>query len=224
VPPPRGEQESLDCVRCYAKVGPVDTPAVCHPPSPSAPTRTHLETLRRSRQPQCLDVTSVVRKSTSVPFVRTLTTPRTVLLPLSAALMRKRLETDDFELCCELPAGPQMQHFGPQWPGEAVVTFPMLLGLADEHGNVDLAYAVIDRENGEAVGQLGTKGPISADGVAEIGYGMNDAVRRRGLCTEAVGALVDELVSRPEVTKVVAETAVAPRTTICGKMAGHEPR
>jgi [ribosomal protein S5]-alanine N-acetyltransferase len=70
-------------------------------------------------------------------------------------------------------------------------------GMAGGDGEVDLTYAVIDRETGEAVGQVGTKGPVGGDGVVEIGYGMNEVVWGRGLGTEAVGALVDELLSRP---------------------------
>lgn len=136
-----------------------------------------------------------------------LVTERLVLLPLSAAVMAKRVETDDFEMVCVLPDGPRAVHFGPQWPGAMLGLYPGLVEAVGAEGVVDLGYTVVEVASAEAVGQLGTKGPIGVDGTVEIGYGLNRDVRGRGLATEAVGALVAQL-RRRGVTTVTAQTAV----------------
>ena len=57
-----------------------------------------------------------------------------------------------------------------------------------------------------AIGNGGFKGRPDADGMVEVGYSVMDAYQRRGLCTEAVGALIAWAFSHPEVARVVAET------------------
>ncbi len=101
-----------------------------------------------------------------------------------------------------------MIHFGPEWPGDAVAIFPVLVQMADD-GKVDLSFVVVEDATGEAVGAVGTKGSVSADGVVEIGYGMNPSVFGKGYGTESVGAQVVDLLARPDVVEVTAETAVA---------------
>ena len=139
----------------------------------------------------------------------TLTTPRLLLLPLTGQMVTTRLETDDFMLVVEMPDGPPRDvRFGPQWPGDALAMFPTLLSMMGESPHVEGSYAVVDAESGDAVGQVGTKGGVDKDGTVEIGYGMNESVWGQGVATEAVGALVEELLRRPDVDTVTAQTAV----------------
>jgi ribosomal-protein-alanine N-acetyltransferase len=139
----------------------------------------------------------------------TLTTPRLLLLPLTGQMMTTRLETDDFMLVVEMPDGPPRDvRFGPQWPGDALAIFPTLLSMMGEGPHVEGSYVVVSGKSGDAVGQVGTKGGVGKDGALEIGYGMNESVWGRGVATEAVAALVEELLRWPDVDTVTAKTAV----------------
>lgn len=139
-----------------------------------------------------------------------LLTPRLLLLPLSSAVLARRLETDTFTLTLDGPDGPLDVQFGPQWPGDPLPVFPVLLAqLTGDQIEVAGSFIAAQRATGEAVGMLGTKGPPSPDGAQEIGYGFNPAVWGQGLATEAVGALVAHLHTEPHVRAVTAETAVS---------------
>lgn len=138
-----------------------------------------------------------------------LLTPRLLLLPLSRAVLARRLETDTFTLPLDGPDGPVDVRFGPQWPGEPLPVFPgMLAALVGNESEVAGSFIAVQRDTGEAVGMLGTKGDPAPDGAQEIGYGFNPAVWGQGLATEGVGALVTYLHAGPHVRAVTAETAV----------------
>lgn len=139
-----------------------------------------------------------------------LVTRRLFLLPLDRAMMTTRIEADDFVLTCETPDGSREVHFGPEWPGEPLVIFPALAAGLGDADAVEGSFAVVHRESGEAVGQVGTKGGgPDAFGVVEIGYGLSPAVRGQGLATEAIGALIEHLRTASGITAVTAETAVS---------------
>ncbi len=138
-----------------------------------------------------------------------LLTPRLLLLPLSRAVLARRLETDTFTLPLDGPDGPVDVRFGPQWPGEPLPVFPgMLAALVGNESEVAGSFIAVQRDTGEAVGMLGTKGDPAPDGAQEIGYGFNPAVWGQGLATEGVSALVTYLHAGPHVRAVTAETAV----------------
>lgn len=160
---------------------------------------------RRARQigAACLTAQGTVR---GMPA---LLTPRLLLLPLTRAVLARRLETDTFTLPLDGPDGPLDVRFGPQWPGDPLPVFPVLLAtLTGQQGEVAGSFIAVQRDTGEAVGMLGTKGPPSPDGAQEIGYGLGPAVWGQGLATEAVGALVVHLHAGPAVRTVTAQTAV----------------
>jgi [ribosomal protein S5]-alanine N-acetyltransferase len=56
------------------------------------------------------------------------------------------------------------------------------------------------------VGSVGYKGPPSADGTIEVGYGIVSDHHRRGYATEAVHGLLARAFSAPSVRRVIAET------------------
>ena len=68
-------------------------------------------------------------------------------------------------------------------------------------------YAIwmIELKDGTHIGELCFKG-LSADGIAEIGYGISEDYQNKGYATEAVKGVLEWAFSRPEVTAVEAET------------------
>ena len=68
-------------------------------------------------------------------------------------------------------------------------------------------YAIwmIELKDGTHIGELCFKG-LSADGTAEIGYGISEEYQNNGYATEAVRAVLEWAFSHPEVTAVEAET------------------
>ncbi len=86
------------------------------------------------------------------------------------------------------------------------------LRMVVEHGGPDDGgwFVVLSDESGpgRVVGDLGTFGPPDDEGRVEIGYGLAAAYRGRGIGTEAVGTLVDWLVTVPGVRRVVARVEV----------------
>ena len=68
-------------------------------------------------------------------------------------------------------------------------------------------YAIwmIELKDGTHIGKLCFKG-LSADGIAEIGYGISEEYQNKGYATEAVKVVLEWAFSRPEVTAVEAET------------------
>ena len=68
-------------------------------------------------------------------------------------------------------------------------------------------YAIwmIELKDGTHIGELCFKG-LSADGIAEIGYGISEDYQNKGYATEAVKGVLEWAFSRPEVTAVESET------------------
>ena len=76
-----------------------------------------------------------------------------------------------------------------------------------EHSNQWDWYAIwmIELKDSTHIGELCFKG-LSADGIAEIGYGISEAYQNNGYATEAVKAVLEWAFAHPEVTAVEAET------------------
>ncbi|UBV42885.1 GNAT family N-acetyltransferase [Deinococcus taeanensis] len=136
-------------------------------------------------------------------------TSRLLLLPLTRAVMTRRLQGDAFTLTLNSPHGPLEVRFGPEWPGDPLPMFPGLLAqLTPGQEEVPGAFIAVTRDTGEAVGQLGVKGPPDAAGEQEIGYGFNPAVWGHGYATEAVQAFTAHVQTQSAVRVVTAGTAV----------------
>ena len=83
----------------------------------------------------------------------------------------------------------------------------MLNGCLDHPGQWDwYAIWMIELKDGTHIGELCFKG-LSADGMAEIGYGISEEYQNNGYATEAVKAVLEWAFSHPEVAAVEAETA-----------------
>lgn len=130
-------------------------------------------------------------------------------LPTTGGISGRRLERDGTwrrrELMLPL-----------SWPGDPLPMFPdRIAAMSGDDDEASSSWIVIPRDTldaaGEppvAVGMIGTVGHPTPDGLQEIGYGMNPEVWGRGYATEAVGAVVEELLGRPDVSVVTADTAV----------------
>jgi RimJ/RimL family protein N-acetyltransferase len=70
-------------------------------------------------------------------------------------------------------------------------------------------YFVVLRDGGPGrvlIGSAGYKGPPSADGTVEVGYGVVHDRRRQGFASEAVRGLLRRAFALPEVRIVIGET------------------
>ena len=67
-------------------------------------------------------------------------------------------------------------------------------------------FQIILRESGEVIGDIGFHGPPDEAGTVEIGYGIVEQYRGRGLVSESAAAICGLAWSRPEVTRIIAQT------------------
>ena len=67
-------------------------------------------------------------------------------------------------------------------------------------------HLVVLRAQKLLIGTVGYKGPPSADGTVELGYGIVSDHRRKGYAAEAVRGLVSHAFAEPKVSRVIAET------------------
>jgi RimJ/RimL family protein N-acetyltransferase len=67
-------------------------------------------------------------------------------------------------------------------------------------------FQIILRETGEVIGDIGFHGPPDEAGTVEIGYGIVEQYRGRGLVGESAVAICGLAWSRPEVTRIIAQT------------------
>jgi ribosomal-protein-alanine N-acetyltransferase len=74
-----------------------------------------------------------------------------------------------------------------------------------EHGGWGM-FMIVLRETGEVIGDIGFHGPPDETGTVEIGYGIVEQYRGRGLTAESAVALCGLAWSRPEVTRIIAQT------------------
>lgn len=67
-------------------------------------------------------------------------------------------------------------------------------------------FEIILRETGEVIGDIGFHGPPDEAGTVEIGYSIVEQYRGRGLVGESAVAICGLAWSRPEVTRIIAQT------------------
>jgi RimJ/RimL family protein N-acetyltransferase len=136
------------------------------------------------------------------------------LVPLTAAVVRSRLDSDDFSATVVGLKRPV--RFGAEWPGDLLPVFPMFAGALSGNEAVLGQYIIVDTDRSLAVGALGILGQVEHESV-EIGYGINTSEHGRGFATAAVGLLVQGLLNRTVVparlTEITAKTAVDNRAS-----------
>ena len=67
-------------------------------------------------------------------------------------------------------------------------------------------FQIILRETGEVIGDIGFHGPPDKAGTVETGYSIVEQYRGRGLVGESAVAICGLAWSRPEVTRIIAQT------------------
>lgn len=87
------------------------------------------------------------------------------------------------------------------------LAYTEMLTMASKNPQYRSWYAAwfIETPDGQRIGELCFKG-LSADGTAEIGYGILPDFQNRGYATEAVKAVTDWALSQPGVNTITAET------------------
>lgn len=136
-----------------------------------------------------------------------ITTERLQLVPATAEQVQAALDGPDAlatALGAEVP---------PTWPPEFLdrAAFEFTLErLKEDPGQADWWLHFVVLTDGAAgrllIGSAGYKGPPSADGVVEVGYGIVRDQRRRGFASEAVRGLLGRAFDQPVVRTVIAET------------------
>jgi len=101
----------------------------------------------------------------------------------------------------------------PTWPPEYLdsASLEFVLRRLAEHATQSgwWLYFVILRHGPSGrmlIGSAGYKGPASADGTVEVGYGIVRDQHRQGYASEAVRGLLARAFAAPAVTRVIAET------------------
>jgi len=135
-------------------------------------------------------------------------TPRTLIVTTPSEALERHAALDEFEIDVEIDGAPRPVRVPPGWPGDDLDGLPDLLRLREARREEPWTGIVIDRENLEAVGQIGCTALPDADGRVEVRYATVAGRRNRGIATEAGGAFVEWLLERPDVTAVVAECLV----------------
>ncbi len=67
-------------------------------------------------------------------------------------------------------------------------------------------FEIILRETGEVIGDIGFHGPPDVAGTVEIGYGIVEQYRGRGLAAESAVAICGLAWSGPQATRIIAQT------------------
>ena len=124
-------------------------------------------------------------------------TPRVEILQLSPEALRGLADGDQAaaERSSPVPLSPYLA--GPEclgvWEIRAVQT------VEDPPSAAWVTGVVWDPERRLPVGRAGYHGPPDADGMVEVGYSVDPALRRRGYARAAMRVLLDRAIAHPEV-------------------------
>jgi RimJ/RimL family protein N-acetyltransferase len=75
-------------------------------------------------------------------------------------------------------------------------------------------YQMVRLSDGVVLGDCGFLGPPDHHGWVHVGYGVADSAREQGYATEALSGLIAWAKERPEVTRVLADTACTNHASI----------
>ncbi|MCB9421125.1 MAG: GNAT family N-acetyltransferase [Ardenticatenaceae bacterium] len=132
-------------------------------------------------------------------------TERLVLLPLTMAQLQTSLG-DPAQLAQELGVSLADDLFAGAVRQPIEKKLEIMTGLAAADHPWATYWLIIPKEMAVGAGLAGFKGYPNKKGEVEIGYGMQPAFQNKGYMTEAVAALLDWALARPECTAVTAET------------------
>ncbi|WP_424950654.1 GNAT family N-acetyltransferase [Deinococcus sp.] len=136
----------------------------------------------------------------------TLETQRLLIVQTPLTLIETRLQHAGFSSDLPTAAGTLHVHFPAEWPGDALVIFPVMAEqLRSAPDTLPWGGVMLDRTARVAVGQISFKGLPDASGTLEVGYGVNPSFQGRGYASEATRALTEWALARPDVRRVSAE-------------------
>ena len=144
---------------------------------------------------------------------QTIETERLILLPLTMAQLQTGL-ADPAQLAQELGVSLTNDLFGDPVSRAIGKKLEKMADLAEVDHPWVTYWLIIPKEILAGVGMAGFKGYPNEKGEVEIGYGMDAAFQNKGYMTEAVAALIDWALTRPECTAVTAETLVTNQPSI----------
>ncbi len=139
-------------------------------------------------------------------------TERLLLLPMTYDCMTALLEQKETEL------EHQGYTLSEDWITlEVLQTLDILRSLMPKDAAPDGFYtwAVIEKQTKQVIGDVGFKGRPNDLGAIDIGYGLAESARGKGLATEAVLAMVEWAFSKPEVRRVSAESLHGNAASTC---------
>jgi [ribosomal protein S5]-alanine N-acetyltransferase len=135
-----------------------------------------------------------------------LETERLVLITTPVHVLETRLKQDDFRTELMISSTLRSVHFPPEYPGDALVLFPMML---EQHqadpSRLPWDGTLIAKETWTAVGQMGFKGLPDEEGTIEMGYNVSPSAQGQGFATEMVSELSQWAARQPSVKQVKAE-------------------
>lgn len=136
-----------------------------------------------------------------------LTTPRLRLVPATSELLAAALESRDaLARALEVAVADT---WPPQFVDDDALRYAAdRLDKGSEQDGWWLYFIVLTNSSiGDTlIGTAGYKGPPTAEGLVEVGYGIVNEHHRRGFATETTEALLARAFSVPEVAAVIAET------------------
>ena len=136
-----------------------------------------------------------------------LKTLRLFLIPTPLHVLQRRLLEPSFDTVIEIDGEPTTIHFPSEYPGDALVLFPMMVEMLQANPKAETwSGLVVERASNVAIGQMGFKAAPSEDGSIELGYGINPSHWGRGYATEMVSALIGWATEQPDIKRITAET------------------
>jgi RimJ/RimL family protein N-acetyltransferase len=134
-------------------------------------------------------------------------TERLILVPATPELTQSALAGSSALAAALRAAVPAT--WPPEYLDAPALTYT-LERLAEDPGNAGwwLHFIVLKDDDGRRtlIGSGGYKGPPSADGTVEVGYGIVSDHRRRGYASEATRGLLANAFANPAVKRAIAET------------------
>ena len=131
-------------------------------------------------------------------------TERLMLVPLDAEQMKLLVkDTPAFEKMLECV-------YAGENPDEAFCqTWAQQIGIAEldpQKEGWHSTWAILEKQNREMAGMICFRNLPDENWITEVGFGLGEGARRRGLMTEALNAVCEWALSQPKVARIVAET------------------
>jgi GrpB-like predicted nucleotidyltransferase (UPF0157 family)/RimJ/RimL family protein N-acetyltransferase len=156
---------------------------------------------------------SVDKKAAVWRSHQTFETERLLLHPLTMSQLQTSLD-DPTQLAHELGISLVDDLFDDPVPRAIGMKLEKMAAMVETDHPWVTYWLIIPKEAPAGAGLVGFKGYPNEKGEVEIGYGMRPAFQNKGYMTEAVIALVNWALARPECTAVTSWTDVANQPSI----------